>query len=97
MIYATCKITLYKDKGRKTPFTSGYRPLFKFPNKSSFTSGKIELTGRTRFNPGDTDLVTVWFLEHLINVDILKAGTKFTFSEGPILIGEGEVLEIRKE
>lgn len=96
MIYATCKITLYRDGRRKVPFTSGYRPMFKFPNKTSYTSGKIELIGRTVFSPGDTDVVTVWFIENTISVD-LKAGTKFTFGEGPKSIGEGEVLEIRKE
>jgi translation elongation factor EF-Tu-like GTPase len=51
MIRIKAVIKLYND-GRKTPFTSGYRPLFDFIEETK-TSGQITLIDREVFYPGD--------------------------------------------
>jgi hypothetical protein len=87
-------MTLYSGK-RKSPFTSGYRPAFKFDFMPWRISGKIDLINGESFPPGNTDIVKVTFLDEQIIVEKLKVGTKFTFDEviGGAL-GEGEILNI---
>ena len=91
MIKVKAKIRLYKD-GRKTPFISGYRPLFSFIEEMK-TSGQIILNDQSEFYPGDEGVVEIVFLnkEYLGTFDI---GTKFTFGEGHEPLGEGEIKEL---
>jgi translation elongation factor EF-Tu-like GTPase len=95
MITTICRIELYSfEKGRKAPFQSGYRPLFDFPNVQSKISGKIDLINTNSFSPGMSDIVKISFIEGIINMQNLIAGTRFSYSEGLQALGEGEVLEI---
>lgn len=55
MIRIIASIRLYKD-GRRTPFYSGYRPLFDFIEETK-TSGQITLLDREAFYPGDEGVV----------------------------------------
>lgn len=60
MIRIKAIIKLYTD-GRKTPFFSGYRPLFDFIEETK-TSGQITLIDREAFYPGDEGIVEIAFL-----------------------------------
>tara|TARA_R110000787_G_scaffold237806_1_gene344138 strand:- start:166 stop:456 length:291 start_codon:yes stop_codon:yes gene_type:complete len=95
MIKVKAKIKLYsgKDGGRKTPFKSGYRPLFQFPGCMK-TSGQISLINIEEFLPEAEGCVEILFIskEHLGKN--FSVGSKFTFGEGFGPIGEGEVLKI---
>ena len=85
-------IKLYSDV-RRTPFSSGYRPLFDFI-KETKTSGQITLLDREAFYPGDEGIVEIAFLIRRALGDNFFEGTKFTFGEGRKLVGEGTILEI---
>ena len=89
MIKIRAKITLYK-KGRITPFVSGYRPLFNFIDEMK-KSGKIILLDRKEFLPGDEAEVEIIFLDKHYLGENFRSGTKFTFGEGPIPLGDGEI------
>lgn len=95
MIKVIARITLYpSSKGRKTPFLSGYRPLFEFPGYQLQTSGSIDLIENKSFDPGETQVVHITFLETVLKRASLSGGTKFVFGEGRITLGEGEILEV---
>ncbi len=94
MIRVRANLKLYRsDRGRKTSFTNGYKPLFNFITEMK-TSGQITLKDKHEFFPGDEGIVEIGFL----NKDYLGSnfgiGTKFTFGEGSEPLGEGEVKEI---
>jgi elongation factor Tu len=87
-------IKLYKNENsRKTPFISGYRPIFSFTNQKMKISGQIILIGKKEFNPGEEGEVQVRFLSKFLGGNFGK-GVKFTFSEGEIPLGEGIIKEI---
>lgn len=92
MIRIKAIIKLYSD-GRKTPFPSGYRPLFDFIEETK-TSGQITLIDREAFYPGDEGVVEIAFLHRKALGDNFFEGTKFTFGEGRKPLGEGKILEI---
>ena len=92
MIRIKAVIKLYND-GRKTPFTSGYRPLFDFIEETK-TSGQITLIDREVFYPGDEGIVEIAFLHRRALGDNFLEGTKFTFGEGSKPLGEGQCFEI---
>ncbi len=92
MIRIKAIIKLYRD-GRKTPFSSGYRPLFDFIEETK-TSGQITLIDRELFYPGDEGLVEIYFLNKKCLGDDFSDGVKFTFGEGREPLGEGQVKEI---
>ena len=92
MIRIIASIRLYKD-GSRTPFYSGYRPLFDFIEETK-TSGQITLLDREAFYPGDEGVVEIAFLIRRALGDNFSEGTKFTFGEGRKHVGEGEVKEI---
>ncbi len=95
MITLLSKITLYKKhKGRNTPFKSGYRPLFDFPNVKMKISGSIELIDSHNFEPGTTGIVNITFWEGIIDSGYFKPGQQFEFGEGISHTGEGEFLEV---
>ena len=89
MIKIKARIYLYQFNGRKTPFKSGYRPLFNVDNQTKI-SGKIDLIDGEFFNPGTQGEVFITFL----NNNELKINSVFCFDEGLKILGEGEVLEI---
>jgi GTPase len=92
MIKIKASIQLFKDI-RKTPFKSGYRPVFDFTGKMR-TSGLIELINCNEFAPGDKGYVKISFLSKKYLGENFGVGTIFTFSEGGEPLGEGEVKEI---
>lgn len=94
MIKVKAYIKLFK-KGRKTPFHSGYRPLFNFVADMR-TSGKIELLDKDEFYPGDEGLVKISFLNGDYLGDDFKKGKAFTFGENEEPLGEGVINEILK-
>ncbi|CAG5067306.1 hypothetical protein DYBT9623_00026 [Dyadobacter sp. CECT 9623] len=56
------KIKLYKGKNkRKTPFITGYRPLFQFLEGMK-TSGQIRLLDQEFLLPGNEAVVEIYFL-----------------------------------
>jgi translation elongation factor EF-Tu-like GTPase len=88
------KIKLYKkENGRKTPFTSGYRPIFSFENQEEKTSGQIILIDREEFRPDEEGEVQIHFLSKFLGENFGE-GVKFTFSEGMIALGEGWIEKV---
>jgi len=92
MVKIRARIKLY-EKGRKTPFTSGYRPLFNFV-ESMKTSGKIDLIDRERFYPGDEGDVEITFIGSDFLGSDFRVGKSFSFGESIVPLGEGVVKEI---
>jgi GTPase len=78
-------IKLYKGS-RKSPFQSGYRPMFNFIDEMK-TSGKIDLIDKDEFCPGEEGEVNITFINKKYLGDDFDIGKKFTF-------GEGEITEI---
>ena len=95
MVKVRALIKLFK-KGRKTPFISGYRPLFSFINEMK-TSGHISLIEKEEFYPGDVGEVQISFLNKKYLGDDFGIGKKITFSEGLDSLGEGEIIEVYYE
>lgn len=92
MICIKANIRLYNV--RKTPFGSGYHPLFNFVAESK-VGGRIRLLDRVEFLPGETGLVEIWFPVGEYLGDDFSVGTRFTFDEGtPETLGDGVVEEI---
>ncbi|MBK7706076.1 MAG: hypothetical protein IPN69_18720 [Acidobacteria bacterium] len=92
MIIATSRIKL--NKLRKTPFISGYRPVFDFGGEY-MTSGMIDLLDRDSMKPGDEALVSIRFLDESIDYLGVGIGSTFQFGEGDKPFGHGEILELR--
>lgn len=92
MIKAKAEILLYKD-GRKTPFSSGYRPAFDFIANMK-TSGKIELIECSLLYPGERAEVFLYFLTDKYLGEDFGKDKKFTFGEGGPPLGEGIITEI---
>lgn len=94
MILVKANLKLYNgEKVRQTPFTTGYRPLFNFVEDMK-TSGRINLIDRNEFLPGENGIVEIAFLKDEYLGEDFKVGTKFSFSEGRVPLGEGEIIEI---
>jgi hypothetical protein len=94
MINVRAIIKLYKgDLYRKTPFNSGYKPLFNFVNDMK-KSGKITLESKSEFKPGEEAEVKITFLDMNYLGSDFGNGKNFTFSEGTHILGEGKILEI---
>ncbi|WP_162418445.1 hypothetical protein [Cyclobacterium roseum] len=92
MVKIKAHIKLYEN-GRKTPFTSGYRPLFNFV-KEMKTSGRIDLIDREQFCPGEEGEVEILFLNKVYLGNDFDIGKTFLFGEGTFTLGEGTVEEI---
>jgi len=94
-IKTLARVTLYSwPDGRKTPIMTGYRPLFEFPGHNSKTSGRIDIIGKSTFEPGTTQEVEITFLETVLKKDAISPGTRFSFGEGPKPLGEGVILKV---
>ncbi len=79
---------------RKTPFISGYRPLFEFNGANTKISGKIDLIDTELFHPGKSGTIQITFNKGLINESHFKVGEVFTFSEGVNPLGKGEIVDV---
>src|SRR6188768_3899580 len=82
------------ERSRKTPFKSGYRPLFNFPGADIKISGSISLMGIESFAPGTKGNVVITYIRGMINNDYFRPGIKFTFSEALDILGKGEIMEV---
>lgn len=92
LINILATIELFSDEqSRKTPFKSGYRPLFNFPGATTKISGSIKPIGSDYFLPGSKGNVEITFIKGMIDDSYFKAGMKFTFDEGRDVLGEGEI------
>lgn len=92
MVKIIAHIKLYKGV-RKTPFLSGYRPLFNF-TKEMKTSGSIILIEKEQFLPGEEGEVEILFVNKQYLGDDFGIGLTFFFGEGEAILGEGIIKEI---
>ena len=94
MIKIKARIKLFEGTNkRQTPFTSGYRPLFRFVEKT-MTSGQISLLDKDKFMPGEEGIVEIAFLNKEFLGGDFRVGRLFNFYESKEPLGEGEILEI---
>ncbi len=94
MIKVKAQIKLFVGVNkRQTPFTTGYRPLFKFI-KDSMTSGQISLINQEPFNPGEAGMVEIVFISRKYLGMDFGVGKLFNFYEAEEPLGEVEILEI---
>ena len=92
MFIIKAKIKLFLG-GRKTPFYSGYGPVFNFVPYMK-KSGIIHLIDDEKFYPGQEGEVEITLLNREFLGEQFGIGTKFTFGEGREALGEGIVQEI---
>lgn len=92
MVKIRAHIKLYEN-GRKTPFNSGYKPLFNFIEEMK-TSGRIDLVDKEQFYPGEEGDVEIIFLNRDYLGSDFDIGKTFLFGEGAVPLGEGMVKEI---
>lgn len=93
MIKCLARIKLYEGENkRKTPFTTGYRPLFQFI-KETRTSGHIRLLENEKIMPGEESVVEISFL-HKEYLGDFKLGSMFKFYESEEPLGEGEIIDV---
>lgn len=96
MITIKANLHLYRGK-RETPFTNGYRPTFDF-GMESLTSGRIRLLGdKENVFPGEIATVEIDFLFKEFLGKKFKVGEIVFFTEGLIVVGEIEILDIISE
>lgn len=87
MLKLKVKLKLYSGRfKRKSPFKSGYRPLFDVYD-GALISGKITLLDREAFYPGDEGDVEITFA----NVSACDS-KKLYFYEGKECFGECEII-----
>jgi translation elongation factor EF-Tu-like GTPase len=86
------KIELFEGV-RQTPVVSGYRPAFNFHGAPTKISGRIDLINMNVFAPGETAIVQVTFIKHMLDDDYFTVGQVFTFDEGPHVVGKGQIIE----
>ena len=92
MIKIKANIMLFKNS-RKTPFLSGYRPMFNFIDEMK-TSGKVDLIDKNEFYPGEEAEVYITFISKKYLGNDFNVGKKFTFGEGEKIMGEGKITDI---
>jgi hypothetical protein len=85
---------VYSEGGsrRNLPIQPGYKPLFNFHWLASKISGRIETIDKGVINVGETVIVEISFIKHLINERYFVPKETFTFDEGGAVIGSGEIL-----
>ena len=94
MIKVRAKIKLYKGESkRKTPFATGYRPLFEFI-PGNRTSGQITLLDGKGSMPGEEGIVDISFLFREQLGEYFSAGKTVRFYEGQEPLGEAEILRL---
>lgn len=88
-----------ENGGRKSGFISGYRPnhIFELPDdlKNLRTYiGDIVFDDDELFEPGQTKIVTVRFLNTPEIEKYLNIGQKWLINEGKTTLGNGEIVAI---
>ena len=73
---------------------TGYRPLFNFIGATTKISGSINLIDRAKIAPGESCVVQIKFNEGIISSEHFYDGCKFTFDEGGIVLGDGEIVKL---
>ena len=82
--------------GRTNPARSGYRPLVAFENYPEYpTSGEQTYLEQEEVSSGQSVRAEMKILGVDYFAGRLYAGMRFRFSEGSVVIGYGEILEIR--
>lgn len=95
LITIIAKIELFAGEYmRKTPFVSGYRPVFDFVGARTKISGKIDLLDMNLFYPGSSAKVQISFNKDMISDSHFKIGETFTFGEGVLPLGKGEIINV---
>lgn len=95
MIRILAKIQFLKnDKGRQNPFSSGYHPVFTFPNAPTKLSGYINLLNKEKMEQGESEIVEISFIRGILGDNYFSAGQKFSFAEEPYQIGDGEIIQL---
>ncbi len=88
-----------EDGGRKSGFISGYRPnhVFELPENSRDLRtyiGDIIFNDVGLFEPGETKIVTVRFLNTPLIEKYINVGQKWFINEASRTLGYGEIIEI---
>lgn len=101
LIIVKAKITMKttEDGGRKSGFISGYRPnhVFELPDESQNLMtyiGDIVFEDGKLFEPGQTKIVTVRFLNTTLIEKYINVGQKWFINEASRTLGYGEIIEI---
>ena len=76
------------ERKRATPFSNGYRPLFRLTDVDK-VSGSITIIDGEDVFPGERSCVEILFID-----DFFKIGDRTSFYEGAEELGEIEILEI---
>lgn len=94
MIKVLAKLKLLSGNNkRKTPFISGYRPLFEFI-EGRLTSGSITLIDRKLLYPGEETKVEIIFLNKELLGNDFDIGVMFNFYEAKEILGTGKIIKI---
>ena len=97
-IKAKIKMKPTEEGGRKTGFTTGYRPnhVFEYVDEKMVKTfmGDIQFEDSELIMPGEERVVTVRFLFHQPIEEYLNIGRKWWIHEGGNQLGEAEILEI---
>jgi len=80
--------------GRIGYAASGYRPHMKFSGKKELTSGEQLFVDKDKVFPGETVVTEIRMLCPDFYKKHLTVGQSFEVSEGPKLVGYGEIIEI---
>lgn len=96
-IQAKLKLKPTSEGGRQTGFTSGYRPnhVFEYNDEGKFLDaymGDIIFDGKPTIEPGEEREVTVRFLLNQPIEKYLDKGRVWWIHEGPIQIGQAEII-----
>jgi hypothetical protein len=87
-----------EEGGRKTGVKSGYRPdhVFEYRNDGTFSAyiGDIRFDEHDTIEPGEEKIVTVRFIPRQPIKDLLTVGRHWWIYEGPILVGEADIIEV---
>jgi hypothetical protein len=98
IVKAEIKMRTTDEGGRKTGFKSGYRPNHVFEYEDGIVAntyiGDIQFEDQESIMPGEEKIVNVRFLAHQPIEKHLNIGQKWWIHEGPLCIGEAEILEI---
>lgn len=101
LIIVKAKITMKttEDGGRKSGFVSGYRPnhVFELPDElQNLTTyiGDIVFEDEKLFEPGQTKIVSVRFLNTPLIEKYINIGQKWFINEASRTLGYGEIIEI---
>ncbi|GAB5399210.1 MAG: hypothetical protein Aureis2KO_07950 [Aureisphaera sp.] len=101
LIHVKASFTLLptEQSGRKTGINSGYRPNHVFEYESDGQMryafmGDIQFAQNEWILPGETHEVTVRFLTRQPIDEYLDIGRKWWIHEGPIKVGEAEVIAV---